>query len=81
LYESAEKLNILFGNALLLGLISSNIFFQTTVFNLLRGFCATKDSAGTIGDFFSHTMVLMTVDLGRIAFPFITCHSILNEVR
>jgi len=80
LYESAKKLNCLFGILLLLGLIASNIFLQTYVFNFLRTVCKTKGDTITIFESFMSELLFLIVDLGRITLTFITCHSVSVQV-
>jgi len=80
IYECAEKLNSLFGILLLLSLITSNIFFQTTVFTFLHDMCSPKSSNAGFLETFSASILSITHDLGRITLPFIICHSISVQV-
>jgi len=80
MYESAEKLNSLFGILLLVGLVTSNIFFQTTVFKFFNGMCSPKGDRSSQVIIFLQSMIFMTADLGRIGLSFVTCHSVSKQV-
>jgi hypothetical protein len=80
LYESAEGISNLYGLHILLGLLTSNLYFQMSVFRSLQKLITTNDIwAATLK--VMQTLLFMSVDIVRIVLCFTFSNSIYTQVE
>lgn len=80
LYESAEGLKTMYGIHILLGLVTSNLYFQMSVFRSLQKLLTTND-IWLASRKILQTFMFMSVDIGRIILCFTSSNSIYKQVK
>jgi len=80
LHESAEGINNLYGLHILLGLMTSNLYFQMSAFSSLQNFITTHDIWATTLKTVQ-TFLFMGVDIVRIVLCFTLSNSIYTQVE
>jgi hypothetical protein len=79
LYECAEGVKNLYGMHILLGLVTSNLYFQISVFKSLQNLINTNDIWTTTGNILIMFM-FMSIDMARIIMCFTSTNSIYKQV-
>jgi hypothetical protein len=79
LHESAEGINNLYGLHILLGLLTSNLYFQMSVFSSLQKFITTNDIWTTTLKIVQ-TFLFISIDIVRIVLCFTFSNSIYTQV-
>lgn len=80
LFESVEMVKSLYGIHILFGLVTSNMYFQMSVFKTLHKWINTNDS-GTMPSKFISTFIFLSLDIGRIIFCFTSSNAVCKQVE
>lgn len=80
LFECAEGIKNLYGIHILFGLVTSNLYFQMSVFKSLHKLIITNDIWKTSRQILV-TFMFMSVEIWRIVLCFSTSNSIYNQVK